>query len=98
MIVDHSSSGELSLLEADDFKGFMLRLRSTGPARPDIRGIAFFDDDNVLVDIAVVKSLAGARATEAWTRDFGRMVDYAATKGWVDTATNALRAHVERVP
>lgn len=98
MIVDHSSSGELSLLEADDFKGFKLRLRAVGPARPDLKGIVFVDDDNVLVDIAVVKSLAGARATEAWNRDFGRMVDYAATKGWVDTETYALRAHVERVP
>lgn len=98
MIVSRSRTGELCLLEADDFGTFKLRLLAPGPTRPDMAGIVFVDDGNVLVDVDLVRRLAGARATGSWNRDFGRMIDYAATKGWADAAANALRAHVERVP
>lgn len=97
MIVDHSRSAGLVLAEPDDFKGFKLRLRGAEARRPALPGIVFVDDDNVLIGIDTVTSLPGAPSTAAWREGFDRMVAYAATKGWIDTATHAIRAHVERV-
>ena len=98
MILDHRPGIGLALGDADDFKGFKLRLRAAAGARPDLPGIAYVDDDNVLVDPGLVGALPGAPETDAWREGFGRMVDYAATKGWVDERTGAIRAHVERIP
>ena len=97
MIVDFAPEIGLILVEADDFKGFKLRLPVTGDRRPDLPGVAFVDDANVLVGIDAVTRLPGAPDTDAWRAGFRKMVDYAATKGWIDAATNSIRAHVERM-
>jgi len=96
MIVDYSPATGLALVEADDFKGFKLRLRETAETRPELDGIRFVDDGNVLIGLDTVRSLPGAPGTEAWNASFQKMVDYAATKGWIDDATQSIRAHVER--
>jgi len=97
MIVDYDPGTGLTLVEPDDFNGFKLRLRQTSERRPALPGITFVDDGNVLVAIDTVKGLAGAPASEAWAAGFRKMVDYAATRGWIDSAANAIRAHVERI-
>lgn len=98
MIVAYSPAVGLALLEPDDFKGFKLRLRDTAARRPALPGVAFVDDDNVLVAIDAVASLPGAPGTDAWQAGFRKMIEYASSKGWIDAATNSIRAHVERVP
>lgn len=95
MIVDYARSNGLSLLEADDFKGFKLRLAG-GETRPAISGVIFVDDANVLIGVDLVPTLPGAPRTAEWMAGYRAMVDYAAKKGWVDAATNSIRAHVER--
>lgn len=97
MIVDYSPATGLTLAEPDDFNGFKLRLRQTSERRPKLPGIIFVDDGNALVAIETVNGLAGAPASEAWAAGFGRMVDHAATRGWIDASANAIRAHVERI-
>lgn len=96
MIVDYSPKEGLQLLEAEDFKGFKLRLRGVDTLRPEISGITFVDDGNVLIGVDAVPALQGAPSDAAWLSAYRKMIDYAASKGWVDEATNAIRAHVER--
>lgn len=98
MIVDFSPQTGLTLVETDDFKGFKLRLRECGDRRLDLPGVTFSDDANALVSIEAVLRLPGTPDTAAWRSDFDKMLAYAATKGWIDSTTNAIRAHVERAP
>lgn len=97
MIVDYSPADGLRLIEAEDFKGFKLRLREIAEARPSIEDITFVDAGNVLIGVEVVPMLPGAPANADWLSGYRKMIDYAATKGWIDTASNAIRAHVERI-
>lgn len=98
MIVEHSPATGLRLLEAGDFKGFKLRLSGSVESRPAIDGVRFVDDGNVLIGIDLVPGLPGAPDTAEWRKAYEAMVAYAAGKGWIDAATNAIRAHVERLP
>lgn len=95
MIVDYDASRGLTLHEADDFKGFKLRLAGD-EKRPPISGVTFVDDGNVLIGVDLVPTLPGAPRTPEWMAGYRAMVDYAAKKGWIDTTTNSIRAHVER--
>jgi len=94
MIIDHAN-GSTRLIEAEDFKGFKLRIAS-GETQPPIAGVTWVDDGNVLIGIDAVKALPGAPNTSEWNAGFQAMVDYAAKKGWIDADKNAIRAHVER--
>ena len=98
MIVDHSPSTGTRLLEAEDFKGFKLRLSGAAETRPSIDGVRFVDDGNVLIGVDLVPALPGAPDTAEWRGGYQAMIAYAAGKGWIDEATNAIRAHVERLP
>ena len=67
MIVDYSPSGGLSLVEAEDFKGFKLRIAGA-ETRPAIDGVTFVDDGNVLIGVDRVPALPGAVITSRLTR------------------------------
>ena len=95
MIVDYTPGAGLSLVEPDDFKGFKLRIAGA-EMRPAMRDVSFVDDGNVLIGIDAVRALPGAPDTPEWRAAYQAMVDYAARKGWIDAATNSIRAHVER--
>ena len=96
MIVDYAPTAGLTLVEAEDLKRFKLRL-SGDVARPEIDGVTFIDDENVLIATQLPPSLPGAPTTPEWREGYQAMVDYAAKKGWIDQASNAIRAHVERL-
>lgn len=97
MIVDYTPAAGLRLLEAEDLKRFKLRLAGSA-VRPEIDGVAFVDDENALIRAQLPPSLPGAPTSAEWRAGYQAMIDYAAKKGWIDQATNAVRAHVERVP
>ena len=97
MIIDHSRQDGLRLLEAEDLKRFKLRLQN-GELRPELGGVTFVDDDNALIAITLPPSLAGAPTSQSWRDGYQAMIDYAASKGWIDAATQTIRAHVERIP
>jgi len=97
MIIDHSRQDGLRLLEAEDLKRFKLRLQG-GELRPTLGGVTFVDDDNALIDVALAPSLPGAPTSPDWRAGYQAMIDYAASKGWIDAATQTIRAHIERIP
>lgn len=97
MIVDYTPGIGLALVEPDDFKGFKLRIAGS-EIRPAMPGVSFVDDGNVLIGIDAVRALPGVPDTPEWRAGYQAMVDYAARKGWIDEATNTIRAHVERAP
>ena len=46
--------------------------------------------------IAAVRELAGDRADDPqWRRSFDAMIDYALSKGWVDSDRQVVQAHCE---
>lgn len=97
MIIHYGSQG-LRLDEAENFRAFKLVLAGIAAARPPLEGIRFLDDDNVLVDIALVPGLPGAPQDSAWRAGYEAMIETAAKHGWIDAAGQAIRAHVERTP
>jgi hypothetical protein len=58
-------------------------------------GVGHADGDDAVVEIAAVRALAAGRVEPGWEADFAAMVDYARTKGWLDSTGEAIRAHVE---
>jgi hypothetical protein len=97
MIVHYSAEGGLELRDASEFKTFKLVLEGCAVARPDIAGVTFVDDGNALVRIDAVPALCGAPADPAWRAGLDAMVTAAAKYGWIDEATQSIKAHVERV-
>jgi len=52
-------------------------------------------DGEAVVAVEAVRRLAGAVADDAWEADFGAMLDYARSKGWMSEDGSSIRAHVE---
>ena len=49
------------------------------------------------IDEAALRNLAGRADDKAWNDQVTGMIDYAHRSGWIDPATGAIRAHIERV-
>jgi hypothetical protein len=45
-----------------------------------------------------VRRLAAGRVGPAWDDDLAAMLDAARSHGWLDTASHAIRAHIEWSP
>ena len=95
MIIHHSATG-LRLDEAQDFKRFKVVLAGSTQAAAEAAGLRFADADNALVPVALVPALPGAPADAAWAEGYEAMVKAAAKYGWIDEASQSIRAHVER--
>ncbi|HEY5024825.1 MAG TPA: hypothetical protein VII76_07600 [Acidimicrobiales bacterium] len=52
-------------------------------------------DGEALVDVGAVRRLAAGSVGETWEADFGAMLDYARSKGWLSEDGTSIRAHVE---
>jgi hypothetical protein len=50
---------------------------------------------DALIDVDAVRRMAEGRVSDGWDDDFAAMLAYAGTKGWLDDAGTAVRAHVE---
>jgi hypothetical protein len=73
-----------TLREPDDFKAFK---------------VVVLQADDVHVEPATLRALAGARADDAdWTGQLDGMLAYAASKGWIREGDGAIQAHVETAP
>ncbi len=96
MIIECSSECGVRLAEPFDFRRFKLVLNGDVSADCGLRGIVFVDDHNALVPIDLVPALPGRPADESWQQAYAAMVAKARERGWIDTQTNAIRAHVER--
>ena len=96
MIVRVEADGSPSLDEPANCGG----LHVAGAGERDViaalesAGVATrLDDDHVALSIAWLRAASAGAATPS---AFDGMIRYATTKGWVDDAGTAVRAHVQR--
>lgn len=88
-----------SLLEPEDCKRFHVEVVDL-PAGPDALLDALGawadggDDTHVWIRIDAVRAAAAGRVAATWDADFDGMVAFAGSKGWLDAAGTAIRAHV----
>ena len=90
----------VSLEEPDDVTRFHVEV--VGGAD---RGLVFgalvdaaagrLEGDDAYVAVDGVRRLAAGRVGPGWNDAFAGMLEHARTKGWLDEAGNAIKAHVE---
>lgn len=52
--------------------------------------------DHILVFSSALRDLAGQSATtQDWSDSYRKMIDYAAGRGWYDSASDTIRVHIE---
>jgi hypothetical protein len=94
------AAAAVELAEPEDCKRFHVAVRS-GDARAvdealTAQGVGrLLPSGEAMIDIAAVRRMADGRVPEGWDGDFAAMLDYARSKGWLDEAGEAIRAHVE---
>jgi hypothetical protein len=99
MVVELGPGSGVALRDPDDFTAFAVKVAAgdesaaRAPLLAQIGVLA--DDGHVWIEADRVVSLAGERGEDPdWRARFARMVEYARTKDWVDSA-GRIRAHVE---
>ncbi len=90
----------VSLQEPLDFKGFKLVSRHPRTALAQVAAAlqtaaAKTDIDHSWIREAWLRQQASVASDAAWQQSFNDVVAYARKKGWVDEASEAIRAHVE---
>jgi hypothetical protein len=94
-------ASSVTLEESDDCTRFHVEVVGEGDDAALGRALAAagagrFDGGDAFVDVEAVRRLAAGRVGPTWDADFAAMVDYARTKGWLDSEGGAIQAHVER--
>lgn len=96
---DEGGTARAILEEPEDLKKFKVTVDgslSVEALSEALRGIGrTAGRDVVWVHPEAIRRLAAGRVDGAWAVSFGRMIEYARTKGWVDEATGEIRAHCE---
>lgn len=93
MIIRINPSQPPSLEEAENFRAFKVVCTSPrGDCRNGFIEIGRLDGDHLWVDADWLRRRGPDN--EQWTAGLGKMIDYAASAGWVD-ADGAIRAHIE---
>jgi hypothetical protein len=94
-----TAPASVALEAAADFKSFHICLHGINEAAFEAAAArigSVADRDHVFVDRVALEGLAGEAARDPeWQRSLDAMLQYAASKGWVD-ANGAPRAHVVR--
>ncbi|MEN9644351.1 MAG: hypothetical protein RL238_1020 [Actinomycetota bacterium] len=84
--------------EAENLKALSLRGSAADAARDGALVPAVADDgSHVWLAVAELKSRAAATVADpaGWGEGFDGMIAYAGSKGWLNEAGDAVRAHVE---
>ena len=91
----------VSIEEADVFTAFDVQAADTEPAAVlealGSDGAAAPEDDHVFVTVDGVRRLAEwslGGLDPDWEAGFAAMVEFAATKGWMNADRSAIRAHI----
>ena len=91
--------GEVELVDAGDCKAFHVEVRGGDVAAAlgeSGAGRLADDGEHALIEIGWVRR-AAVSVGPSWDEDFGAMLDYARTKGWIDEGAGAIVAHLEHV-
>lgn len=95
----HDSTPRLD--DPDNFRAFKV----TSPKNMDAAALTralgtlgrLADNDHAWIDEAALRQLANRPTDKAWHDNATAMIAYARKSGWIDAATGAIRAHIERV-
>jgi hypothetical protein len=101
MFVRLSGPGaQAELVEPADCKRFHVEYGVAGAAPADVAA-ALGDwadgaaDGHVWIRVDAVRRAAAGRVDAGWETEFGGMLAFARSKGWLDDAGDAIAAHVE---
>jgi hypothetical protein len=101
MFITITRAGHIELRDAADFRAFKIVDRS-GKGRVELAaaldGLATLTSDGTAawVDASAVPKLLPVAPSAEWQTSFNSMLASARRFGWVDEATGAVRAHIER--
>jgi hypothetical protein len=100
MIISVTPAGHVKLIDADDFKGFKVRVEDPNASASSIakalNGIATIDDTgHAWVDEAALRKMGAQAGGPGWQDSATGMIAYAKRAGWVNEQTGAIRAHIE---
>ncbi|MGF7161869.1 hypothetical protein FHS85_003510 [Rhodoligotrophos appendicifer] len=100
MIISVAAQGRVKLVDADDFKGFKIRVddpqTSPGNLSKVLAGVATVDDTgHAWVNEQALRKLGAQAGGPGWQDSATGMIAYAKRAGWVDETSGAIRAHVE---
>jgi hypothetical protein len=87
--------------DPDNFRGFKIVASKDMDAAALTRALGTLgrlaDNDHAWIDEAALRQLANRPDDKAWHDSATAMIAYARKSGWIDAATGAIRAHIERV-
>lgn len=94
------TSGQVELVEPEDCKRFHVLYGVAGAAPSSVAQAlgtwaSGATDDHVWIRVEAVRAAAAGRVGAGWAEEFGGMLDYARSKGWLNEAGDAIAAHVE---
>jgi hypothetical protein len=100
MIICVTPAGDVKLVDADDFKGFKVRVddpnASPTSLSKSLSGVATVDETgHAWVQEAALRRLGARAGGPGWQDSATGMIAYAKWAGWVDETSGAIRAHVE---
>jgi hypothetical protein len=89
----------VTLEEPDDCKRFHLAVVGGNDIRMVFGALVDaaagrLEGDDAFITVDAVRRMAAGRVGPDWDADFAAMLDFARTKGWIDDANVAIRAHV----
>ena len=91
--------GDVELADADNCKAFHVEVRGDADVGAVLdeagAGTLAADGEHAMIEIGWVRR-AAVGVGPNWDQDFGGMLDYARTKGWIDEGSGAIVAHIEK--
>jgi len=95
------TQGRAEVREADDVEHFSVRTTGAADHESLSRSLGQLgridDTGHAWIDIQALRDATGRSDDAEWSSGFDAMIAYATSKGWVDQAGAAVRAHVEPV-
>ena len=95
-----SAEGSLLLDQPSEFTAF--DIQAADPSQNAVlealadEGSASEESDHVFVSVAALRRLAGAEVDAEWEAGFAKMLEFAGSKGWMNEAGDAVKAHIEQ--
>jgi hypothetical protein len=100
MLLRVLANGDVHLENAHEFRSFKLIIESSSGelarARSALSGIATLPSaDTAWVSQQALRQWPSVTEDRAWQSDFAAMIEKARPHGWIDDATQAIKAHIE---
>ena len=96
-VESREDTGEVVLLQAEDFKNFSVRLIGPGAAGvlAETGTGRLINDSEAYVSVAAVRRLANRDADASWNEGLAGMLRYAQSHGWLTGDGAEVNAHLE---